>query len=160
MIEIRPNRGAFVAGKTKISDNIDEWFRNNESKVRDIVEVRVAVEPLAARLMATHCTDENIAHLLRIHNRFLKAAEDGNNSEMAKQDARFHSYIAEKSGNDLLMLLSKKLNASIEMYCNRTFMVPGHTDNAIAPHIEIVKAIQSRDPDASERAMRVHLNAV
>lgn len=157
MVELRPGRGAFVLSKQSVSANIEDWFKTNGAKMWDIVEMRAALEPLAARMMAQRCTDEHIAHLLRIHNRFLKAVESGDKEEAAKHDARFHSYIAEKSGNELLQVFSRYLNQAIEMYCQRTYLLPGHLDGAITPHIEIAKAIQNRDPEASERAMRTHV---
>lgn len=157
LVELRPGRGAFVASKTGVSSDIDMWLKDNGTKMWDIVEMRTALEPLAARLMAQRCTDEDIAHLMQLHNRFLKATESGNKEEAAKYDARFHSYIAEKSGNELLQVFSRHLNKTIELYCRKTYLIPGHLDGAIAPHIRIAEAIQARNPEASERAMRAHL---
>jgi GntR family transcriptional repressor for pyruvate dehydrogenase complex len=159
MVEIRPGRGAFVASKHEIPNaNVLEWFINNETLVRDIVEVRVALEPLAARLMAQRCTQENLDHLERIHKRFLKAATLDDRAEMAKQDARFHSYIIGKSGNYLMETISQKLEERIQMYCEKTFCVEKNMENAITPHSEILRAIRERDPEESERQMRAHLN--
>lgn len=158
MVELRTGRGAFVASKQSADSNIEDWFKANGAKMWDIVELRSALEPLAARMMAQRCTDEQIAHLLRIHSRFLKAAENGDKEEAAKHDARFHSYIAEKSGNELLQVFSRQLNHAIEMYCQRTYLLPGHLSGAVAPHSEIARAIQNRDPEASEQAMRTHVH--
>lgn len=157
LVELRPGRGAFVANKTNVSGDIETWMKDNGTKMWDIVEMRAALEPLAARLMAQRCTDEDIAHLMRIHNRFLKATENDSKEEAAKHDARFHSFIAEKSGNELLQLFSRHMNKAIELYCRRTYLIPGHLDGAIPPHIQIAEAIRARDPEASERAMRAHL---
>jgi len=158
MVELRTGRGAFVASKQSVASDVEDWFKTNGAKMWDIVELRSALEPLAARMMAQRCTDEQIAHLMRIHNRFLKAVKTGNKEDAAKHDARFHSYIAEKSGNELLQVFSRQLNHASELYCQRTYLLPGHLDGAVAPHIEIAKAIQNRDPEASERAMRTHVH--
>lgn len=157
MVELRPGRGAFVVNKQQGEMAIEEWLKSNATKMWDIVEIRTALEPLAARMMALRCTDDQIAHLQRIHERFLKAVENNNIEEAAKHDARFHSYIAEKSGNELLQALSRYLNRAIEMYCSMTYLLPGHLEGAIMPHIEIARAIRNRDAEASEAAMRDHV---
>lgn len=160
LVELRPGRGAFVANKQDATSDIEEWFKHNNTKMWDIVEMRLAIEPLAARMMAERCTDENIAHLLRIHNRFLKAAESGAKEEAAHNDARFHAYIVEKSGNELMRVFSKHLNNAVELYCQKTYLLPGHMIEAVDPHIEIANAIQARNPEESERAMRAHLGRI
>ena len=161
MVEIRPGRGAFIASKRNVfDDNVLEWFVNNVTLVQDIVEVRVALEPLAARLMSTRCTEENIEHLQRIHQRFIQAAQEGDAAEMARHDARFHSYIISKCGNQLMQTLSEKMEEQIQMYCEKTFCVDQNMENALAPHQAIFDAIRNRDPEASERQMREHLDRV
>ena len=52
-MEIRPGRGAFVASdKEAGTEQTVQWFRANEMELLDCVQVRNALEPLAARLMA------------------------------------------------------------------------------------------------------------
>lgn len=161
MVEIRPGRGAFIASKHEVpTENVLEWFINNETLVRNIVEVRVALEPLAARLMAERCSDENIEHLERIHKRFMQAAELDNVADMAKHDARFHAYIISKCGNPLIQALSQKIEEQIQMYCEKTFCVDNNMENAIGPHQAIFEAIRSRNAAESERTMREHLDRV
>ena len=53
LVEIRPGRGAFVASdKEAGTEQTVQWFRANEMELLDCVQVRNALEPLAARLMA------------------------------------------------------------------------------------------------------------
>ena len=50
-VEIRPGRGAFVLQKREAQkEDIVNWFCNNEYGVRDLLDIRVALEPLAVKL--------------------------------------------------------------------------------------------------------------
>ena len=50
LVEIRPGRGAFVASdKEAGTEQTVQWFRANEMELLDCVQVRNALEPLAAR---------------------------------------------------------------------------------------------------------------
>ena len=59
LVEIRPGRGAFVASdKEAGTEQTVQWFRANEMELLDCVQVRNALEPLAARLMAERSQPE------------------------------------------------------------------------------------------------------
>ena len=78
LIEIKPGRGAFVAGTKELEkEDIVEWFVKNEMELKDYIEVRQAVEPLVARLVAENGLDEELNQLEKIHRRFIKAVGEG-----------------------------------------------------------------------------------
>ena len=49
LVEIKPGRGAFVASKQAVDINPVVWLVQNEKELRDAIEVRNALEPVAAR---------------------------------------------------------------------------------------------------------------
>ena len=74
VVEIKPGRGAFVAEKPQESDiTAIDWLVENERELRDAIEIRAALEPMAARRMAERCNSEELQRLEEIHYRFLSA---------------------------------------------------------------------------------------
>jgi GntR family transcriptional repressor for pyruvate dehydrogenase complex len=67
-IEIRPGRGAFVLRNAEDDlSPLAAWFAEHATEVRDYVEVRMAIEPLAMRLMVDRATPEEIAGIEAVH---------------------------------------------------------------------------------------------
>ena len=161
LVEIKPGRGAFVA-RTSIPepDDIVEWFVKNEVELKDCIEIRTAIEPLAVRLLIQNASDADIAYLTRVHEKFLAAVERHDAAAIAKYDDKFHGNIMKKSGNKLIYSISTKISECIEGFRGRTFMVDQNIKNAIAPHTNIMNAIRERDSEAGEMFMRRHLEQV
>lgn len=100
-VDIRPGRGAFVAenfGEDEEASAVD-WLVENEKELRSSIEIRTALEPMAARLMADRAPDEAIRRLEDIHRSFLQAVEEEDTVRIARLDEQFHSTIVEGSDN-------------------------------------------------------------
>lgn len=161
LVEIRPGRGAFAAAApSPDQDSLVQWFVDNAVELRDCVEVRTALEPLAVRLMIERSDVADLAKLQRIHQHFVEAVEARDVAAIAKYDERFHSTIVEGSHNRLLIKMNHQTCEWIKSFRNRTFQVEQNALNAIEPHARILAAIQARDVDAGEASMRSHLQKV
>jgi GntR family transcriptional repressor for pyruvate dehydrogenase complex len=160
-VEIRPGRGAFVA-RTKESDTNDivEWFVKNEVELKDCIEVRSAIEPLAIKLAIARCNDADIATLEKAHAKFCKAIEDNDILDIAKYDERFHNQIVEMSKNKLLISINKKVSEYVQTFRSKTFQVHQNVQNAIEPHSNIMRSLQERDSEAGELYMRKHIQRI
>lgn len=78
VVEIKPGRGAFVAENPAERDiGAIDWLVENERELRDSIEIRTALEPMAARRMAERCNTEDIRRLENIHRSFLSAIQEG-----------------------------------------------------------------------------------
>lgn len=160
-IEIKPGRGAFVVENIPSPDQgAVEWLVENERELRDSIEIRAALEPVAARRMAEQGSDESIAGLRRLHDRFLTAIQLGDAEEIGRLDEAFHSAIVEGSGNRLLMAINQQVCQGIQMFRSKTFQIPQNIQNAVRPHTRIMEAIYARDGEGAEREMRAHLDKV
>ena len=61
LVEIKPGRGAFVANQSSESGMAAiDWLVENERELRDSIEIRTALEPMAARCMAERCNAEDV----------------------------------------------------------------------------------------------------
>ena len=146
LVEIRPGRGAFVASdKEAGAEQTVQWFRANEMELLDCVQVRNALEPLAARLMAERSQPEDLLELQHIHQKY---------------DEKFHTSIVKASRNQLLIKINHQTCERIKNFRQRTFQHNQNALNAIMPHAKILAALQAGDADAAEHYMHSHLELV
>ena len=126
----------------------------------DSIYIRAALEPMAARRMAERCTDQDIRRLSEIHCAFLNAVSEEDPVRIARLDEQFHSAIVEGSGNGLLIDINSHVCEGMSLFRSKTFQVEQNVRNAIEPHTNIFHAIVQRNPDLTEREMRIHLEKV
>lgn len=158
-VELKPGRGAFVAMPADEIGPI-EWLVLNEQQLHDAIEIRRALEPMAARRMAERVDEEAISELKLLHEAFLVAVENDDYNQVAELDERFHTAITKGSGNQLLISILQQVNQEIKTFRSKTFRVPQNVLNAVDPHNKIMSTIQSGDADGAEAAMRAHLDKV
>lgn len=160
LVEIKPGRGAFVAENEPADANPVVWLVQNEKELRDSIEIRNALEPLAARKMAENGSEKAMCELRQIHEDFLNAIKNGDSSRIAELDESFHSLIVKESGNPLLSEINLHLRQGMHTFRSKTFTVPQNVRNAVVPHTRILDAIVRRDVESAEKEMRRHLKMV
>ena len=160
LVEIKPGRGAFVAEDKTVDTNPVVWLVQNEKELRDAIEVRNALEPVAARKMAETASEAALRRLKKIHADFLAAVKAGDTIQIAELDELFHGWIVRESGNQLLNEINVHLIQGMHTFRSKTFTVPENVRNAVEPHTRILNAITGRDGNAAEQEMRKHLKMV
>ena len=158
LVELRPGRGAFVARTTELDQQgVASWFARHKPELRELMEVRQAVEPLAVRLAALRRTDQDISRLRAIQERFDTAVTSGNASELALLDEEFHNGIVEAARNALLTKIHRLVVGELRSYRARAFAVPENAVHALEPHRQILQAIAEHEPDIAMSRMAEHL---
>lgn len=119
-------------------------------------EVRAALEGYAARLAVERATEQEIAALVAIHQRRL-AIDPADNKGRVETNREFHGVIVGAARNERLrdaILRSGRFyfNGSV---AQRTTDEEFHLSNR--DHDRIVAALEARDGDAAELAMRNHI---
>lgn len=122
-------------------------------RLRQLIEVRLMVEPENARLTAQRATEAQIRALRAVHETLVQA-QSFEASVMA--DMEFHRMLAVLSGNQIAALLLQSLSELLQASLNHGYqrVTPA---TAIKQHATIVKAIEQRDGAAAARAMHRHL---
>lgn len=134
----------------------------SSSQLLDIYFVREALEGMAARLAATHMTDEEIdklRELLSQHGNEIEQ-EQGQAYFQKEGDLDFHYRIITGSKNDrLINLLCNDLYYQMRLY-RYQFGMRGHrAPKAYSEHEHIVDAIANRDGEMAELLMRLHIRS-
>ncbi len=147
LVERQPNRGARVR-------------LVNDSEALEIQQVRAALEQLLAREAATRLTDADLLDLRAILEEMEGRVAAGDPLGYTQLDTRFHQRIWAISGHTIAATMLANLKSQGIRHQYRTFLQPGRPANSLKEHIRVVDALASRDPDASEAAMRDHLKSV
>lgn len=140
-----PRRGAEVA-------------RITEKSLKDVLEVRRALDALSVELACDRITEEDMKRLLQACQDFEKAAKGKDASVIAKADVALHDIIVEATGNQRLAQLVN--NLSEQMYRYRFVYIKEESkhDMLVAEHREIYESIASRDRERAARAAKLHID--
>ncbi len=158
IVEIRPGRGAFLANAEEPKrEELSTWFTQNEVELKDVTEVRMAIEPLAVRLAIRRATPEDIQELKHIQEKAVKAAWNEDAKTMAACDEMFHNAIMKCSRNKLLASLNKQITTCLKLFRQKTFYFPNNVENFIPAHAAIIEAFEKKDVALGEQRMIDHL---
>jgi GntR family transcriptional repressor for pyruvate dehydrogenase complex len=128
-----------------------------QAPFRTIVEVRLAMEPMISRLAAERINDEVVDELGQTIDQMRGNLRD--QEQFLDANKRFHDIIAWSSGNALFGYVVDSLLGIMD----GTVLgidYPGPRRTAILKaHEEIYEALRNRDPEASEKRMRHHIEA-
>jgi DNA-binding GntR family transcriptional regulator len=145
LIEVSPGRGTFVR-------------RLSLSQLREIYEVRMGVEGIAAFLAASRGPTQR---LLGFEEQFEALLQEPEADLLAIQKVgwAFHDSIYEVAGNGEL----SRMNAGLRDQIGLTMDLPREHDPSrvratIGEHLKILRAIKERDPEAAQRAIWEHLS--
>jgi DNA-binding GntR family transcriptional regulator len=147
LVERERNRGARVR-------------RVSEAEAVEILEVRAALESLAARKAATRATPKDVRELRAILREMRTKRERGDLMAVSDANAALHRRIVEISGHETARRLSGTLISQIVRFQYRTVLLPGRPERSHREHAAIVDAIAAGDAEGAERAMRRHLSHV
>lgn len=144
LVVIVPRRGIFVS----------EIGLNH---LHQIYEMRMALEPLSARLAAMRITPSRLSQLQ------LCSTEMGHTDNLDiptvfRVDRAFHRLLATASGNDLLVRdVTRHYNLALRLWnLVQSRLTPA--DLAVDTHARLIEAVASHDPDEAEEVMREHID--
>ncbi len=162
-LENRPGKGAFIIKDKALSEltgisEIFAWFSSHKAELEDYLEVRRAVEPLAARLAAEKADAEILRKLDETHNAFVSAFNARDSAAMAQNDERFHALIFEASRNPLLLTINMAISKFLAEYRVRSFSILEDAPHALGLHQELLERIKMKDSDGAANIMIEHIN--
>src|SRR5262245_4949751 len=158
LVEARPKIGTRVRARSEwniLDPDVLSWraeASNDRKLYEDTTEVRLAIEPLAARLAASRATDEEVAAIAEAY-----AAMESGVDEQAlylTADLEFHGRILASCHNELLEHLGRVLRAVLRATFTLT-TTPGRSRRRALPlHRAILEGILAGDEDAAEYAAK------
>lgn len=140
-----PRRGAEVAEIT-------------EKSLRDVLEVRGALEELAVKLACQKITDEQIQELRMAEKEFEMALSSGDVTVYAEADVKFHDVIYRATDNQRLIQLLFNLREQMYRYRVEYLKREESHGNLLIEHKKIIETITNRDMDAAVDAVCQHID--
>jgi DNA-binding GntR family transcriptional regulator len=145
-LEIQPYKGASVR-----SLSFEE--------LNEVYLLRAALESLAARQAAVHCTEQDLQRLEDLLEEMVAAGRDHNLSRTTQLDTEFHETIVKMSGNQLLYRLWQRL--WFGFWTIVTARTSGANLEELAlRHQDLLEALKTRDPETAMKAMKDHIEAL
>lgn len=126
------------------------------TEIREIYEVRAALEGMSARLAAVRASGDAIAAIagLGAHDDQAALAESW---RLVDLNSQFHAAVVAACANDRLGHVNRRNSEHFFNYRIAALYSEGEALAAVRGHARILAALQARDPDAAERAAREHV---
>ena len=144
LVRIDAHRGAIVRGLDK-------------AELSEIYELRLLLEPLAARKAVTHITDEALAEAEVLWERMKDYSDIATWSELNRE---FHAVFARSAASPNLTRILRGLRDSAAPYVRWSIVLqPDFPVVANQEHRELLDACRARDADTAAAVEEKHLRA-
>ena len=140
-----PRKGAEVADIT-------------EKSLRDVLEVRKALEELAVQLTCDKITKEQIRELEQAAEQFKKTLKSNDITEIAEADVRFHDIIYLATDNQKLILLLNNLIEQMYRYRIEYLKRADKYSQLLAEHEEIIRHIEKKQKKEAAEIVCKHID--
>lgn len=145
LVNMVPRKGAEVADIT-------------EKSLRDVLEVRKALEELSVQLACEKITEEEIEELKLVAERFKDTLNDQDVTKIAEADVAFHDVIYTATDNQKLILLLNNLREQMYRYRVEYLKKEEAYPQLIAEHEELIDNISKRNKEEATRIMCEHID--
>lgn len=125
--------------------------------IEEILDIRYALEGLAAKFAANNVTDKDIEEFVKIEHLLLKAMQDEDSVLSFEADTKLHELILTIAGNHRIHTIINNLLAQIHRIRFISGHMPGRINTTVQEHLNIIAAIKERDSDKAEAMMHTHI---
>lgn len=157
LVTVQRGRGMYVGDRDSLSSCVKlvrTALAISPKELRQLVEFRLALECQAVRQAAERANPQDIAELAALCDELRQTTDQ---PEGIAVDFRFHRKIAEISGNAIIGQVMEMVHDYVMEGMARATSEPRNPEMIANLHKPILEAIEKRDPEAAEQAMRAHL---
>ena len=128
----------------------------DHNQLAELYVVRAELEGLAARLAAKHAAREEVQVLREMVE--ADRALVGDPAALARANRRFHRQLHLASHNRFLVQQLNLVHQSMALMETTSLAVEGRSARALDEHDAIVSAIEAKDEDAAQAALKDHIS--
>ncbi len=129
------------------------FFQSGGMTFREIIDARLVLEPILARLAAER------AHPSLVERLMASETSTENDQAYLRTSGQFHRQIASMSGNKILNLISHAIEDIFHERVAGLLFPPEQRGHVVEAHDAIAQAIAQRDGPLAERLMHEHMVA-
>jgi DNA-binding FadR family transcriptional regulator len=158
MIEMKPRAGTRSTPRSRwrlLDPDILAWQAEAQPDaqfLRDLCEVRLAIEPTAAAFAAVRATDAEILEIERCLEQRRSKTGTSTIDELIELDLNFHAAIVAASHNPLLRQLCDVIRLPFRTALSCTARFPSTARLGLEAHEVLLEALRRHDPLAASRA--------
>jgi DNA-binding GntR family transcriptional regulator len=143
LVQTFPRRGVFLIRKSK-------------AEILDMITLWAALESMAARLITTEASDEEIGTLRELVEKYEDKEVPANLDEYSDANIEFHQRILKLSKCEILEETAAGLFMHVRAIRARTIGEDDRAVRSVVDHSHIIEAFEVRDTDLAERLVREH----
>jgi len=144
LVTMIPRRGAEVSQITS-------------KGLKDVLEVRTALDVMAIELSCDRMSEEQLHELRVAMVEFEKAIRSKSEVRMAQADVNFHDIIVDATGNEKLKQMVLNLSEQVYRYRYECVKDQEMHSELIREHKEMYESIQNKDKDRAKKAVLLHI---
>lgn len=145
LVVMIPRKGAQVA-------------RITEKNLKDVLEVRRALDMLAVKLACDRMDDETKKELREACDEFATVIQNNNTKDITEADVRFHDVILKSTGNDRLIQLVNNLAEQMYRYRLEYIKDSAYHNRLVKEHEAIYEAIMNNEKEKAAEAVVIHID--
>lgn len=132
------------------------------AEYQNILAVREVLEGLAARLATDHVSNAKLRELRAIFESIgdISDLEKVSHKDYALANVRYHREILELSNNPKLIQTMEGLYDHLSLLPLRAIEITERRMKSMEEHEEVLQALEQRDADRAEQAMRAHIRSL
>jgi GntR family transcriptional regulator, transcriptional repressor for pyruvate dehydrogenase complex len=159
LVKVKPGRNGGIFLTTPDVDVLTRTFSGilarKGTRLKDLMEARLVIEPGAAALATINATDEELANLhVLVERQSAQAVYDSG------MNTRFHVALCAAAHNETLLLMMRSIESMIESIdIDARAMVEERTliEDSVRAHKAILRAMERRDADMVANRVRLHI---
>ena len=144
LVTVLPWRGAHVSNLSR-------------RDISNVLDIRSALDMLAAGLFVMHKTDEDIVCLKQIESAFETAANENDIQGQILNDVKFHEYIYSKTGNEKLISLYAGFKDQLYRYRALYLKEENYTSLIAKEHNQLIEAFETDNLKKSKQISEKHI---
>lgn len=162
LLEVKHGVGIFVTTPDSrfIARQLSGLVSNENDTIINLFEVRMLLETAAAGWAAERHSEEDLQLLrenVQSHEALIKTNDI---NSLGEQDRKFHVLVAKSTRNPVIIRLMKSILGLLEVSNRKTLTIKGRAQQSVEEHKDIFHAIEKKDVEEAQQAMKKHLSSV
>lgn len=139
-----PRKGAEVAKMT-------------EKDMQDVLQIREALDELAANIACEQITKEQLEELIDAMHEFEESTQTGSIRRIAEVDVKFHDIIYQSTGNPKLVSMLNNLREQMYRYRVEYLKDAKNYPTLLKEHQEMVEGLRTKNKEKVTKVMQQHV---
>ncbi len=158
MVQVRPRSGTRArprADWNQLDPDLLAWqadLKPDPRFLRDLCEVRLAIEPIAAGFAALRASNDEIAIIRECLGRRLQVVAARDLEGAVEADLNYHSAVVAASHNPLFRHLNATIHAPFRVALSYTLLLPASVALELEEYRTLTEAIEQRNPLEARRS--------